>query len=71
MMKYTLEKARLKSNISTKEVADSLGISVNTYMEYERYKKIFRMDQALEFAKVVRLSLDDIIFFSIEDTEKL
>lgn len=70
-MKYTLEKARLKSNISTKEVADSLGISVNTYMEYERYKKIFRMDQALEFAKVVRLSLDDIIFFSIEDTEKL
>lgn len=71
MMKYTLEKARLKSNISTKEVADSLGISVNTYMEYERYKKIFRMDQALEFAKVVQLSLDDIIFFSIEDTEKL
>lgn len=70
-MKYTLEKARLKSNISTKEVADSLGISVNTYMEYERYKKIFRMDQALEFAKVVQLSLDDIIFFSIEDTEKL
>ncbi|GGG15763.1 hypothetical protein GCM10007425_07570 [Lysinibacillus alkalisoli] len=70
-MKYTLEKARLKSNISTKEVANSLGISVNTYMEYERYKKIFRMDQALEFAKVVQLSLDDIIFFSIEDTEKL
>lgn len=63
-MKYTLEQARLLSNLTQVEMAELMGMSEKTYIQYEKYRRIFRMDQGYKFSKNVSVPFDDIIFFT-------
>lgn len=58
----TLEGARNNLHFSQKEVAEALGMSIKTYADYEKYRKVLRTDKAFEFAKLVRQPFDSIIF---------
>ncbi|MEV2910929.1 helix-turn-helix transcriptional regulator [Paenibacillus larvae] len=62
-MKYTITQARLISGMSKVEVAAKLGMSEKTYNNYEQYNKVFRMDTAVQFVRLVKLKMEDIIFF--------
>ena len=63
-MQYTIEQARLLSDLTQAEMAKSMGMSEKTYIQYEKYRRIFRMDQGYEFAKNVTVPFDSIIFFA-------
>lgn len=62
-MKFTIEQARLINDITQGEMAKKLSMSEKTYIQYEKYRRVFRMDTAAQFMKVVKLSVNDIIFF--------
>lgn len=62
-MKYTIEQARILGGFTQVEIAEKLGMSEKTYIQYEKYRKIFRMDIALKFVTVTKLNISDIIFF--------
>ena len=62
-MKFTLEQARILSGLSQIEMASRLGITEKTYIQYEKYRRVFRMDQAFEFMKHVTVPFKDVIFF--------
>lgn len=63
-MKYTLEQARLLSEMTQIEMAEKMGMSEKTYIQYEKYRRIFRMDQGYNFAQNVKVPFDSIIFFA-------
>lgn len=63
-MKYTLEQARVLSGLTQKEMARKLRMSEKTYIQYEKYRRIFRMDQAYDFMKYVNVPFGSIIFFA-------
>ena len=63
-MKYTLEQARILSGLTQLEMAKRLKMSEKTYIQYEKYRRIFRMDQAYTFVKQVNVSFDSIVFFA-------
>ena len=62
-MKYTIEQARILGGFTQVEIAEKLGMSEKTYIQYEKYRKVFRMDVALKFVTVTKLNISDIIFF--------
>lgn len=62
-MKYTLEQARLLSDLTQVEMAAIMGMTEKTYIQYEKYRRILRMDQGYTFAKNVNVPFDSIIFF--------
>ena len=62
-MKYTIEQARILGGFTQVEIAEKLGMSEKTYIQYEKYRKIFRMDIALKFVTVTKLNISDMIFF--------
>lgn len=63
-MKYTIEQARLLSDLTQEEMAVRMGMSPKTYIQYEKYRMIFRMDQGYKFSKNVSVPFDSIIFFA-------
>ena len=63
-MKYTLEQARILSGLTQVEMAERMGMSEKTYIQYEKYRRIFRMNQAYQFVKNVNVPFDTIIFFT-------
>lgn len=63
-MKYTLEQARLLTGLTQVEMAERMGMSEKTYIQYEKYRRILRMDQGYNFAKSVNVPFDSIIFFA-------
>lgn len=65
-MKFTIEQARHLSGMTQVQIAAKLGMSEKTYIQYEKYRKVFRMDTAARFAEIVNLSIDQIIFFKPE-----
>lgn len=62
-MKYTLEQARILGGFTQVEMAKRLGMSEKTYIQYEKYRKVFRMDTAQKFVELTKIKMDDIIFF--------
>ncbi|WP_147536066.1 helix-turn-helix transcriptional regulator [Bacillus marasmi] len=62
-MKYTIEQARILGGFTQVEMAKRLGMSEKTYIQYEKYRKIFRMDTALKFVTLTKVNAGDIIFF--------
>ncbi|MEK4606587.1 helix-turn-helix domain-containing protein [Geobacillus sp. FSL W8-1251] len=69
-MKYTIAQARALSGLSQREMAKRLGISEKTYIDYEKYRKVFRMDMAYKFSKITGIEMDEIIFFD-KDVQKI
>lgn len=63
-MKYTLEQARLLSDLTQVEMAKRMGMTEKTYIQYEKYRRIFRMDQGYKFSQNVNVPFDSIIFFA-------
>ncbi|MED4887801.1 helix-turn-helix transcriptional regulator [Lysinibacillus fusiformis] len=62
-MQYTLDQARILAGLTQKEMAKKMKMSEKTYIQYEKYRRIFRMDQAYLFMKHVNVPFDTIIFF--------
>lgn len=63
-MKYTIEQARMLTGLTQAEMAKKMGMSEKTYIQYEKYRRILRMDQGYKFAKNVSVPFDSIIFFA-------
>ncbi|MBO0586491.1 helix-turn-helix transcriptional regulator [Sporosarcina sp. E16_8] len=63
-MKYTLEQARILTGLTQIEMAKCMRMSEKTYIQYEKYRRVFRMDQGYRFAQNVNVSFDSIIFFA-------
>lgn len=63
-MKYTLEQARILSGLTQLEMAKRMKMSEKTYIQYEKYRRIFRMDQAYLFMQSVDVPFETIIFFA-------
>lgn len=63
-MKYTLEQARILAGLTQVQMARKMKMSEKTYIQYEKYRRIFRMDQAYLFMKQVNVPFDSIIFFA-------
>lgn len=62
-MRYTLEQARILSGLKQVEMAKRMGMSEKTYIQYEKYRRVLRMDQAYTFVEQTIVPFDDIIFF--------
>jgi len=62
-LKYTLEQARLLSDLTQAQMAKNMKMTTKTYIQYEKYRRIFRMDQGYNFAENVNVPFDSIIFF--------
>jgi len=65
-LKYTIEQARILGGFTQVEMAKLLGMSEKTYIQYEKYRKVFRMDTAQKFVNATKIKMDNIIFFKIE-----
>lgn len=62
-MKFTLKQAREYSGISQVDMAGKLGMTESTYIQYEKYRRVFRMNTAFDFSRVTAIPIDQIIFF--------
>jgi putative transcriptional regulator len=69
-MKYTIAQARILGGFTQNEMAKKLGMSEKTYIQYEKYRRIFRMDTAFKFSQLTNISMDNIIFFK-EKVQKI
>lgn len=58
----TLEGARNNLHLSQEDTAKALGISTNSYREYEKYHRVLRLDKAYKFADLVSQPMESIIF---------
>lgn len=65
-MKYTIEQARILGGYNQLDIAPKLGMSEKTYIQYEKYRKVMRMDTAQRFSELTRIDLGNIIFFNPE-----
>lgn len=61
-MKLSLRALRINANLSTRETADKLGISIDTWRNYECGKQYPRVNVALQAAELFGCSLDSIDF---------
>lgn len=62
-IKWTLELCRTKAGLSQKEMAKSIGVSEQSYMNYENYKTGMKVEKAFKFAEIVDVPIDCIYFF--------
>lgn len=63
MTQLTIEQARAKHSLTQEEVAKKLGVSRQTYQNYENYKTTMQISTGYMFSKIVDVDFDDIIFF--------
>jgi DNA-binding XRE family transcriptional regulator len=63
---FTIEQARNLSGLTQAQMAVKLGMSEKTYIQYEKYRKIFRMHIAARFVEIVEMDMGVIIFFDDE-----
>lgn len=62
MEKYTVRQARMLSDISTREMAKKLGVSLNCYLNKEKGLSRFYYDEAIKFSAIVGIPVDSIFF---------
>lgn len=62
-MKYTIEQARILAGLTQVETAERLGMSEKTYIQYEKYRRVFKMNDGMHFSQIVKRPLSQIIFF--------
>lgn len=61
-MKLTLEEWRRAKKISQEQMADLIGVHVNTYRSWEENPGDMRLSKAALIAEKLELSIDDILF---------
>lgn len=63
-MRYTIEQARILGGFTQVEMAEKLGMSEKTYIQYEKYRRVLRVNHALKFVEATKIPMDKIIFFN-------
>ena len=67
-MKLTLEEWRRAKKVSQEQMADLVGVHVNTYRTWEENPGEIRLSKAAIIAERLEITLDDILF--TRDTTK-
>ena len=61
-MALSIAELRRLNNVSQQEMAEYIGVHVNTYRRLESNPKEFRVSQAVKIAKRFNVAIGDIIF---------
>ena len=61
-MKVTMKSARVNAGLKQKEVCSRMGICENTLIDWEKGRKIPRVDEFQKFCEIVNCNMDDITF---------
>ncbi|GIP02057.1 hypothetical protein J28TS4_04640 [Paenibacillus lautus] len=61
-MQLTVKKARLLSGMTQKDVAEVLGVHVQTYMKWEKNPEEMSIGTAKQFSRLVKFGFDEIFF---------
>ena len=61
-MRMSMKQARVGINATQQEIAEKLGIHVQTYLKIERNPHQATVDQALRFSEIVGVPICDIFF---------
>ncbi|MBQ0125968.1 MAG: helix-turn-helix transcriptional regulator [Clostridiales bacterium] len=61
-MAITMKAARINAGYKQTEAAEKLGVSPNTYLNWENGKTIPTVDRAYEICELFNLPIDSIIF---------
>lgn len=64
-MQVTMKQARVGADMTQQEVADKLGVHVQTYQRMESHPGDITIKQGKTFAEIVGLKFDDIFFDNI------
>lgn len=60
--KLTIKQARVLAGLTQKELAKKLGISIPTYLAYEKKRNEMRVTTAIKFSKIVNIPIENLIF---------
>lgn len=61
-MKLTIKEWRRAKEITQEQMADSIGVHVNTYRAWEDNPEDIRIGKAVSIAEKLGISLEDILF---------
>lgn len=61
-MQITMKQARVGAEMTQQNVADAMGVHVQTYMRMEAHPEDVTIKQGLLFAKIVGVDFEDIFF---------
>ena len=62
-MNFTIKQAREYAGVSQVDMAEKLGMTETTYIQYEKYRRVFRMDTAFRFSEATGIPIEQLIFF--------
>lgn len=60
---FTIDQARILAGFTQIQLAEKLGMSEKTYIQYEKYRKVFTMDLAYRFCELTKMDMKNVIFF--------
>lgn len=61
-MKITVKMARLFAGLTQKEIAEILGVHVQTYMKWEKNPEEMSIGTAKQFSRIVGIGVEEIFF---------
>ncbi|MCY9579590.1 helix-turn-helix transcriptional regulator [Paenibacillus alvei] len=61
-MKLTVKMARVFAGLKQREVAEILGVHVQTYMKWERNPEEMSIGTAKQFSRIVGIGVEEIFF---------
>lgn len=59
--KLTLRQARVLMDITQKEMAKKLGVSLSMYRAYETYQTLMRVDKVKKFSEITEVPIQNLI----------
>ena len=63
-MQITMKQARVGANMTQQQVADELGVHVQTYMRMENNPEDVTIKQGKTFSEIVGVRFEDIFFIN-------
>jgi DNA-binding XRE family transcriptional regulator len=61
-VKLTMKQARLLAELTQQEIAEILGVHVQTYMKWEKNPEEMSIGTAKQFSRIVKREFEDIFF---------
>lgn len=65
-MKWTLKAIRINLGLSQQEIAEKLGVSRETYQNYEAYKTFPDVATVKKIIEISNIDFNDIIFLPVK-----